>query len=60
MLPPSSPKEFRPEQNTADRQSGWDAEAEQGRRGSMITTAVLTLAITTLIVLGKGWYHTKT
>jgi hypothetical protein len=31
MLSPPSPKEFRTEQNTADRQSGWDAEAKQGR-----------------------------
>jgi hypothetical protein len=28
MLPPPSSNEFRTEQSTADRQTGWDAEAK--------------------------------
>jgi hypothetical protein len=36
QLPPSSPQEFRTQQDAAYRQDSWDAEAEQGRWCGMI------------------------
>ncbi len=55
MLPAPSAKEFRTEQHTANRQSGWDAETKQGR---WCTHHMLLVAVAVAIANAAVWHTT--